>query len=236
MSVNGLYSKGIHMKNKTLWAAVILAAGLLHPSTASSQGTITYLSNLGQPSSGSVSVGANAWYAADFTTGANTGGYFLNKIQLAMNDSSGSPGGLTVMIYTDVVEHGGDFPGMSVASLSGPANPVTAGMYAYMPLSSLTLLPNTVYLVVVTAATTTANGGYEWSVTGNGSPGFNSYHWGGEVEFETSTDGLNWNYAPGAFGQYSLDATPAPEPGTLGLLALGVSLFGLRRWNEKKRS
>ncbi len=210
--------------------------GLLSAQIGWGQGSITYVSNLEQPSSGSVSAGSDSLYGANFFTGQNSGGYLLNSIQLAMNDASGSPIGFSVVIYSGIDAHGGIFPGNIVTTLTGAGNPGVGGTYTYTPVSSLLLSPNMDYFIVVSGATTTANGAYDWSVTQTGSPGFNGYHWAGETLFAQSNDGLNWNYASGIYGQYSLDATAAPEPGTLGLLALGVSFFGLRRWNEKKSS
>ena len=203
---------------------------------AFSQGSINYLSNLGLPSSGSVPVGANGWYAADFSTGTNGGGYSLDSIQLAMTDPSGNPGGFTVTIYTGIDAHGGIFPGTGVAALSGSGNPATSGLYTYVPLSSLTLLPNMEYFVVVSAATDIASGSYSWSVANTGSPGYNTYHWGGEIFFAQSSDGVNWNYTSGTYGQFSLDATPTPEPGGVFLLAMGGLLIGVKHRNEKKRA
>ncbi|HEX5399218.1 MAG TPA: hypothetical protein VFY06_09235, partial [Verrucomicrobiae bacterium] len=42
--------------------------------TGRSQGTMNYLSNLGQPSAGGIAVGSNSWVAAGFRTGNNPQG------------------------------------------------------------------------------------------------------------------------------------------------------------------
>src|SRR6202044_1757535 len=81
----------------------VLAAGLFVPQTTRAQGTLTYLSNLGQPSVGSEDEASNSWFAADFSTGNNIGGYSLNFIQLGMTNASGTPSGFTVMIYSSTV-------------------------------------------------------------------------------------------------------------------------------------
>jgi hypothetical protein len=212
----------------------LLSVSLLAVHSVMAQGSITYVSNLGQTPSGSVSVGANAWYAGDFVSGTNAGGYLLDTVQLEMTDASGDPNSFTVMIYTGPDILGGNRPGSSLGTLLGSANPTAAGVYTYTSSSSLQLLANTVYFVVITAGTQTSGGVYSWSATSDPSTGYTAYHWGGTT-FAESTDGLNWNYVPSGFGQFALNATATPEPGVVGLLALGVSLFGLRRWNEKKK-
>jgi hypothetical protein len=202
---------------------------LLFPRVGSSQGSINYVSNVGLPSSGSASVSANAWYAADFISGENNAGYSLDSIQLQLTDASGTPNSFTVMIYMGIDEHGGVFPGASVGTLAGSVNPTTRGVYTYSPTSSLSLLPNTEYFVVLTADTPVASGAYGWSVTSSPSPGYNSYHWGGEVDFQSSSDGLNWSFTSANYGQFALNATSTPEPGVVGLLAVGGLIVAMRR-------
>jgi hypothetical protein len=216
------------MKRTIIVGVVAYVVGLTTPQVVEAQGTITYVSNLGQTSSGAVSVGSDSWYAADFITGNNAGGYALNSIQLAMTDASGGPNGFTVMLYSSVSGIA-TFPGTGLGTLAGSADPTAAGAYTYAPVSSLTLAPNTYYFIVLTAGTTVANGAYDWSVTGTSSPGYNSYHWGGEIFFADSTDGSHWSYTSANYGQFSLDATATPEPGVISLFALGGLLVAFRR-------
>jgi PEP-CTERM motif len=179
---------------------------------------------LGEPSSGSSAIGNNSWFAADFITGTNTGGYLLDSVQLAIADSSGDPSGFTVMIYSAII---GDatFPGTSLGTLSGYLNPSTAGIYTYTSTTGLVLSPSDSYFIVLTAGTTVANGAYEWSVTSTASPGYTNYHWGDEVFFAQSGNGINWSYASGIYGQFAIDATPVPEPSSSFLLLLGSGVF-----------
>jgi hypothetical protein len=220
--------------NKTLIRGVIiLGLGLFAPQILPAQGSTTFLSNLAQTLTGSAAVGSDSWYAADFITGNNPGGYALNSIQLAMADSSGNPSGLTVMVYSSVAGIA-VFPGSSVGTLSGSANPTISGTYTYTPASSLALLANTAYFIVLTGGTTVANGAYDWSVTSDPSPGYTSYHWGGETFFADSSDGSHWSYTPANYGQFALTATPTPEPCVISLFALGGLLIALQR--RKTRS
>jgi len=201
-----------------------ITAGLSIPQMAPAQ-SIVYLSNLDQPSAGSLSVGSDLWYAATFITGPNTGGYLLDSVQLEMADASGSPSGFTVMLYAQSSLLGGIFPGNSLGTLNGSANPSTTGIYTYTPASNLTLSPNTDYFIVLTAGTTVANGAYEWSDQNTGS--YNPVdNWHTVVPL-WSSNGSSW-HAPGPpFDslQYAITATAIPEPSPSWLLLIGSGIF-----------
>jgi hypothetical protein len=107
------------MKKIVISWIVGFALGLLSPRIATAQGTINYVSNLGQPSTGDLAVGSNSWIAAMFYAGGNLGGYMLNSIQLSMVDPSGGPTGFTVMIYSGVDNLGGIVPGSNLGTLTG---------------------------------------------------------------------------------------------------------------------
>jgi hypothetical protein len=207
---------------------IVLTVALLVPQIIQAQGTMTYLSNLGQTSTGSDAVGSNSWLAAWFETGSNANGYVLNSIQLGMADASGNPSDFTVMLYTDIGSVG-PLPGSSLGNLSGSTDPATGNIYTYADDSSITLLPHTTYFIVVTAGTTIANGAYEWNVTDTFS--YNpSDGWEGNF-FLHSSNGSSWNTIPGIYAQYALNATPIPESDFLSLFGLG-GLFFL--WHRRK--
>lgn len=209
---------------------ITFTVGLLTQGVLQAQGTVTYLSNLGQTPTGNDPVGSDSWLATDIFAGNNIGGYVLNSVQLGMTDASGNPSGFTLMIYSATFGVGIS-PGSSLATLNGSANPSTTGIYTYTSDSRLTLSPGTDYFIVLTAGTTVANGSYEWNLTipnvliGNGS-------WKAGGIFH-SADGSNWNYNSGAL-QFSITATPVPEPSTEVLLGLGgILLLGLERWKAR---
>jgi hypothetical protein len=209
------------MKSVIIFLAVALSAAEI----SRAQGTVTYLSNLGQPSAGSLSVGSNSWVAAGCFTGTSAARYSLDSIQLAMTGASGNPSGFTVMVYANRVPPAGFDPGISLGTLNGSLDPVTSGIYTYTPASSLTLSPSTLYWVVLTAGTPIANGAYEWSYAG-----INSYNpsggWGKLGGVSTSSNGsLPWIGSGSAFPQVAISGTAIPEPSTLGLLALGGFLL-----------
>ena len=211
------------MRKVTMSAVITFAVALLAPEILQAQGTMTYLSNLGQPSAGSLAVGSNSWVAAVFYTGTSPGGYVLNSIQLAMTDASASPGGFMVMLYAPAA--GSSLPGHSLGTLNGSLDPVTSGIYTYTPAATLTLFPNSPYSIVLTAGTAVANGAYEWSYAGidsyNASGGWSTLG-GGRAGAWTSSNGSGpWIGNGGAFPQFAINGTAVPEPGFLSLFVLG---------------
>jgi len=195
---------------------------------------IMYLSNLSQASSGSLAVGTNSWLAAGFQTGTNAGGYWLDSIQLAMTDASGNPSAFVAMLYDQSSDLSGFSPGSSLCTLNGSLNPVTGGIYTYTPASSLTLSPNTIYFIVLTAGTTVANGAYEWNYTGTYSYNLID-NWVGGMDWGSANGSLgSWRPVgtyPYDYPQYAIDATAVPEPGALSLLGLGGLCF---LWHRRR--
>jgi hypothetical protein len=219
------------MKRTIIVGVVVSAIGLVNPRTVQAQGTITYLSNLGQTSAGSIAVGSDSWLAAMFRTGGNTGGYTLNSVQLAMTDATGGSNGFIVMVYSFKSSLGANVPGSSLGTLTDSIDPATGGTYTYDSASSLILSPGTDYFIVITAGTTVANGAYEWSLSG-----INSYNPTGgwavtapDADVWKSNGGSSWNSLSGTNPQFAINATAAPEPGVIGLFALGGLLVAFQR-------
>jgi hypothetical protein len=213
------------MKRVIISSIIASVFVLVAPRVTQAQGTMTYLSNLGQASAGSLAAGSDAWLAAMFFTGTNVGGYQLNSIQLAMTDAMGNPSGFSVMLCLPA---GGTVPppspgGPSLGTLNGSLDPLTAGIYTYTPAADLTLAPNHAYCIVVTAGTAVASGAYEWSYSD-----INSYNPSGGWSAGggwTSHSGRAWTESGGTYFQFAISAPDVPEPSTLGLLALGGFLL-----------
>jgi hypothetical protein len=239
------------MKKLISNSVIFFTVAFLAPQILQAQGTITYLSNLGQPSTGSRAVGTNSWLAMAFNTGNNPGGYILNSIQLEMADATGSPTNFTAMIYTLDTEPGvgGPFPGSSLGTLDGSLSPVGNGIYTYTDDSNITLSPspsryslNGYYFIVLTGGTAISRGpftgtnvgAYDWSLAGT-----NSYNptggWGvaGETSYYSFNNGLSWTPIESFFPQFAINATAIPEPSSEILLGLGGVFFGLVRWKAK---
>jgi hypothetical protein len=227
------------MKRIFLSGIVGLGVSLLFTQATQAQGSTTFLSNLGDTSGGSNPVGSNSWLAAGFFSGNNPGGYVLNSVQLGMANASGNPSGFTVMICASAEDP--FVVGSSLGTLTGSANPSTAGTYTYNAPSGITLQTGTQYYIVLTAGTADAYGAYEWGYTAT-----QSYQpvdgWLGTVSLGSGSFGSPSSWGPlGSYPNYdfsffALDATPAPEPGVIGLFALGGLLVGFQRWKARSVS
>jgi len=224
--------------NKIIVHGIIaLAASMLASQIAQAQGTVTYLSNLGQPSMGGLAVDSGSWLAEGILTGNNTGGYVLNNVQLAMMGISGSPSGFTVMLYNQSGDLGGIDPGSSLGMMSG-SSPTSDGTYTYTAPAHLLLSPDTYYFIVATSRPTVGYGAYSWSFTTASSykPGDS---WIESISLGSS-DGLSstWKQNPDGpqfeFLQFAINATAVPEPDTMGLLGMGGLFFGLSRWKMSR--
>jgi hypothetical protein len=204
---------------------IMFVVALFATQLVKAQGTMTYLSNLGQPSDGSNAVGSDSWLAALFYTGANTGGYSLDSIQLGMADASGSPSALPSGILP------GPFPGSSLGTLDGSLNPTTAGIYTFTPASNLTLSPDTGYFIVLTAGTTVANGAYEWNSMN--APSYNtSDGWLGSITLSSSNGSSPWrSNLQYEYSEFAINATAIPEPNVWVLFSLSSLTF---LWHRRK--
>jgi hypothetical protein len=205
---------------KIIFPAMIAAMELLASQTMRAQGTL-YVSNLDQTPTGSATLGSDSWIAQAFITGTNSGGYVLNSVQLLMDAASGNPGGFAVSIYNSSISNPLS-PESSIGSLSGP-DPSTGGIFTYTA-SSLAFSPSTLYFVVVTTASSVAQGAYTWSAATDG-PQSGVNHWSIFGVYDTSADGLNWETYRNFDFQLGIYATAIPEPSAVSLLLLGGLCF-----------
>ena len=203
---------------------IVLVVGLFAQQIIQAQET-TYLSNLGT-STGSIPVGSDSWLEMAFETGINPGGYTLNSIQLEMADAAGSPNGFTLKIEPAHDSSGdlpGDGPGLGI--FDGSPNPTARGIYTYTPVANITLLPSTVYLIVLSADTSVVDGACEWSVGTSGPVPNHGWAAAGGV-FQSNNGSPPTPYSND--GQYAINATAVPEPSAFVLFGLGALLFGRR--------
>jgi hypothetical protein len=226
------------MKKLISSSVIVFAVALLAPQILQAQGTITYLSNMIEPSIGNFPVGSNSWLAVPFITGNNPGGYILNSIQIEMADASGSPSDFTAMLYLPPNGNPQGAPGNFLTTLTGSADPATNGIYTYAAPANFVLAGE--YFLVVAGGTAITDGAYEWSKTSQSSynlTGLGNWQIGvvaGPGSYvTTSMNGSTWSSAPNTYLQFAINATAVPEPSSEILLGLGGVFFGLVRWKAK---
>jgi hypothetical protein len=221
-----------HMKKNAIRGFFALALAIATMKNAVGQGTL-YISSLSGTSTGTVPVGSDSWLAAAFITGANTGGYVLNSVQLGMTDSSGSPSGFTAMIYAQSGTRIGIFPGSGIATLTGSTDPITAGIYTYIAPSGTSLSASTTYFIVLTSSTPSADGAYNWNESAF-PPGVENWSVGLNGVEQSANEISGWSpTAYSGIAQFAIYATAAPEPGAVGLMVVGGLVVGWRRWRAR---
>jgi hypothetical protein len=206
----------------TLRLSLVSAAALAAASFVRGQGTLQ-VSNLGQAPTGSAPIASDSWIAQSISTGTSSAGYVLNSVQLLMDTPSGAPSGFSVSIYSSL----GGQPQNDLGTLTG-TDPSAGGVFTYSA-SDISLSPSTFYFVVLTADSTSAQGAYTWSAAANPSTGGIDL-WIINNTYESSPDGANWTgHSRQDVFQMAIYATPAPEPGVFGLVAVGGLIVGMRR-------
>jgi hypothetical protein len=211
------------MRNQILIVALVL------PLQGLAQGTL-FVSTLNQTPTGNATVASDSWVAQEFFVGSNPQGYTIKSVQLLMGTPSGSPFGFSVALYDAV----GGIPGNNLGSLIGEA-PSTGGIFTYST-SGIAVLPG-LHLVVVTAESPLALGAYDWSAgpgVGQGGGAIGTDGWRIGHLYWASTDGISWDYSRDKYFQMAIYATPVPEPGTMGLVALGLAALSFLWHRERK--
>ena len=105
------------------------------------------VSNIGQTAASSTAnVTTNQSQGQGFTTGANSGGYILGSVELAVTSFSGTASDITVSIYS---ESSGN-PGTLVHTLTTPAS-ISEAVTTFTAPSGATLAASTTYYVVITS-------------------------------------------------------------------------------------
>jgi hypothetical protein len=197
----------VKLKNLAL-AFAISAFEFSAPQFAHSQGLIaSSLSNSGEPAGGSVFYGSDLWIAQSFETGNISGGYTQGLSLIAGSGGFSS----SVSIYND----NNGIPG----NLLGVAG--------------ITLSPSATYWIVATASTPAQSSGfpsYYWSYASDNNYSSSSDNWSINPTFDLSTDGSNWTSdATHSPFQFTITATPVPEPSICSLAGLGLATILLCR-------
>ncbi len=203
-------------------------AAVLFDSTTTPANDYTYIAG-GGAGSGYI----EEWIGQSFTVGGSSATLSSVVLSMAADNTVIPSGNLFVSLYD--ATGAGSRPGASLLTLSGSANPATAGNYTYT--GSYLLTANTTYYIV--AGVSSGTGAYEWAAHDSQDLGTIGYS-------DSFDGGVTWNSdntPPGTvFTGETLNMqingviTPVPEPAEWGLVSCSA-LLGLvciverRRWS-----
>lgn len=214
------------MSNRTVFAGLMLMLGC-----ASLRAGIVF-SNLDQPQDAWGWATPTAWYGTRFLTDGSSPSFTLNTVTLLMQDGLSADGNFALQLYSN---SGSNLPDVLLETLSGSANPLTAGQYVYTS-SGLTLDASTSYWLVGSVGT--GGGVYKWSRSYS-SAATGSWTVPGTNRMSITYDqGGAWTNVSGAvYFQYAIDANgaapPVPEPGTWAAAALLAVGAAFARWRKR---
>lgn len=198
---------------------------ILLSTLAAKADTVILSDNLSNTTAGTETATGLTWLTASFGTGASASN--LDSITLLLANSVA--GQAMLSIYTD----GGLQPGSLVGSLLSPAGYSTTLTEITFTASGLSLSTNSIYWVVLSAA----SGQFDWAyTTDNAGSGVGFQHtWG------ISDDaGLTWFtydiYPTRMRVTATTTAAAVPEPTTLALLATGLSVGAELSRRRRKQS
>lgn len=186
---------------------VALAALVLSAIPAASQ---VMVSNLGVTPDGFSDIAADSWFASPFLTGNSAPSFDLDEVQLGMDVATTGGGNFFVAIHGDASGN----VGAQIATLSGSADPLTAGVYSYSA-TGVTLNANTTYWIV--AGVSSGSAIYSWNFVGAGT----TSTWEILNQF-TSSINPPGNWDPPSAGPQQFSVSVVPEPGSASLAILGA--------------
>jgi hypothetical protein len=187
-------------------------------SAASSQAG-TVVSNLGEGETASPFVNGSVWNATSFTTDVLT--YTLNSLTLRLSFFDFGGGTVTPRIFTN----GSGAPSGVALEVFSSQTVNGSGNFTFAS-TGLTLDPNTTYWIAL------QGGGFDASLWASTSSPAQTGGWTiGDTMLHSTDSGSSWPTTYGFSGQFSVDATPVPEPRSVLLLGMGAmaGLTFLRR-------
>lgn len=187
--------------------------------------TAAQTGNLERPTNNFIFIGNlgnnNRTAAAALTTGGHPLGYRLNQVILKMGlGTAVLPSFRFLANFHVALCHSAPFgPGALRATLASVTpncnSPKSAGQYAYRPLTSAILAPNTTYYVVAAAPGGYQNTYFNWALTADPSETASENGWSlGGLYFNDNALGQGWTIASG-YPQFRVSAIPMP--GILGI-------------------
>jgi len=166
------------------------------------------------------------WLANEFVTGTNAAGYSLSSVTISMGAANNAVGAFVMEIFSNNAGLG--IPGTLLQTLTGNANPSTAGNYTYTA-TSLNLNPSTIYWLV--EGVTSGAGSYNDTFTV--SPGsYLNQGWSLPGTFTTgNAPGAGWNISTITSGptRFSLQIVPEPAESALAFGVVGLAAVMVQR-------
>ena len=180
--------RGARAAALALAALAALALGV--PGEAQAQTVTTFISNTGQPD-GSVTTLSSNYFAQQFQTGSNAGGYTLSEIVVSLATASSTFTPAFAIHRTTTDSSSREVPGTEVVGLTGS---VTApDLQSFTPDSATTLSASTKYFVVFKGTSSGTNPILQQASSGTVDPGF-ATGWEIPVGVLNSTDsGSTWS-------------------------------------------
>ena len=180
--------RGARAAALALAALAALALGV--PGEAQAQTVTTFISNTGQPD-GSVTTLSSNYFAQQFQTGSNAGGYTLSEIVVSLATASSTFTPAFAIHRTTTDSSSREVPGTEVVGLTGS---VTApDLQSFTPDSATTLSASTKYFVVFKGTSSGTNPILQQASSGTVDPGF-ATGWEIPVGILNSTDsGITWS-------------------------------------------
>ena len=203
-------------------AAVLAVTPLTHAAVA--------VSNLGIADGNGWAIISEQYIGMSFTVGSDYSSWSLESVDIRAVASGSLSSGFTVELHAD---DGFGRPGLAALVTFTGGNPATLGDYNFVPATPFTLSAGVTYWLTAESQVPAGPNVYQWINTesSNGAENTALAGWSIGNNFTYSTNqGASWRYAENAPSKFAVNASQAvPEPGALGLLALGALAAATRR-------
>ena len=174
------------------------------------------VSNLDETRNGSMSIGnlaSSVWVVASgFTTGANSRGYALQGVTVKMEDTTGSPTGLTAAIHAESASSQGNPASTATYTLTGPTSPVANAQNTWSCSGVCSLDKDTEYFLVLSSDDTSTRDYYyvtTATLSDNETNTPSGAGWSIANAVKYSINGANWIDSGSSYAlRFKVTATP----------------------------
>jgi hypothetical protein len=197
--------------------AAIIGCCVVFSGNVRGQGYVA-LDNTSQPITGTNILQGSV--GTQIQTGANAAGYTLNNLQLLFANANGNPNPswFSVVLFAD----SSGAPGGEGSLLSTEINPLTDGLYTFIPTSDAFLTANTDYWIIINVTAGSSSDYYNW-LSASSTAAISSDGWS-----ITGNTAIGQNGFP-IFLIGATPVAPVPEPTTFALLIPAMLAVVLRK-------